>query len=401
MKNNSNLFFKKPELYFQPFDSTISRELKNNNLSDDYLNITKELSNFFYYQTIKNKDYVNPYYNEPDLESKKRFYENLWDKEIPGDSPLKKAVNVVYFLKKQKQEENKNNFQFEMSPENEKDEDGDEFIHVNVHKAIEKIPKDFDNPQISKLLDKRNIYDFDQKIELIEKISLVDKFGKQFSIKKSTQREYVHNSRKKYPMRINEFSDIAYSQVYQKILPGYNAKLLSKDLIIEKPVRYEEQKQKIIILVDFSGSMGETIKQNWVLAILANRLKYVMKKECEIFFSYFLTVEDMSYFKWYHAYDENTALELFEKIDTNPNGGDTEIGRVINKIDEVIKNEQNFFNLNIIFKKEKPEILVINDGQDTVKTFVEYKTNAITLYEHNEELKQLCEKTGGKYINID
>ncbi len=314
---------------------------------------------------------------------------------------MKKAVNVVYFLKKQKQEENKNNFQFEISPENEKDEDGDELIHVNVHKAIEKIPKDFDNPQVSKLLDKRNIYDFDQKIELIEKISLVDKFGKQFSIKKSTQREYVHNSRKKYPMRINEFSDIAYSQLYQKILPGYDAKLLSKDLIIEKPVRYEEQKQKIIILVDFSGSMGETIKQNWVLAILANRLKYVMKEECEVFFSYFLTVEDMSYFKWYHAYDENTALELFEKINTNPNGGDTEIGRVINKIDEVIKNEQNFFNLNIILKKEKPEILVINDGEDTVKTFVEYKTNAITLYEYNKELKQLCEKTGGKYINID
>lgn len=38
--------------------------------------------------------------------------------------------------------------------------------------------------------------------------------------------------------------------------------------------------------------------------------------------------------------------------------------------------------------------------QDSVKTkSFTYKTNAISLYEHNEELEKLCVNNGGKYVS--
>jgi REP element-mobilizing transposase RayT len=58
--------------------------------------------------------------------------------------------------------------------------------------------------------------------------------------------------------------------------------------VVNVPVDRKEQKQKIIIILDFSGSMHEEFKQDWVNAILIDRFKYVMKGEAEVFFSYFI-----------------------------------------------------------------------------------------------------------------
>ncbi len=66
-------------------------------------------------------------------------------------------------------------------------------------------------------------------------------------------------------------------------------------------------------------------------------------------------------------------------------------------------DHKKLFNLKVDLSKDQPEILVINDGQDTVKVNnLSWKTNAITLYDGaNSELKNLCEKTEGKYVAID
>jgi len=58
-------------------------------------------------------------------------------------------------------------------------------------------------------------------------------------------------------------------------------------------------------------------------------------------------------------------------------------------------------NLQVDLSQEKPEILVINDGQDEIGTEkFPYKVNAVSLMEFSNELKDLCNATGGKQIEV-
>lgn len=255
--------------------------------------------------------------------------------------------------------------------------------------------------------ERRDIDSLSKRIDMLQQVSMVEDFGKTFEVKKTISERTVPNSDRFKQKRMREYGELINSQLYQRILPHYEAKLVTKDLIVNAPILKEESKQKIIILVDYSGSMNVKQKQDWILAILADRLSYCIKEECEIFFSFFLTLSDMGRgrhgFRFHHIYNEETALKFFREYSTAPSGGDTEVGRVINAIRDEIMDNHKLFNLDIDLSKEQPEILVINDGQDSVKTQnLTWKTNAITLYDgRNSELEGLCKKTEGRYIFID
>ena len=62
--------------------------------------------------------------------------------------------------------------------------------------------------------------------------------------------------------------------MYQKLFPNFQSKLLTKDLVVNVPVERTEKKQKIIIILDFSGSMDDREKQDWVNALLIDRFRY-------------------------------------------------------------------------------------------------------------------------------
>jgi hypothetical protein len=107
-------------------------------------------------------------------------------------------------------------------------------------------------------------------------------------------------------------------------------------------------------------------------------------------------------FKFVHIYDEKTAIAFWKTFNDHPSGGDTEVGVIIEMIRKEIEDNHRLFNLDVDLSKEKPEILVINDGQDSVKTSkFNWKTNALCLYQDNPELKKLCERTGGLYKSIN
>ena len=147
--------------------------------------------------------------------------------------------------------------------------------------------------------------------------------------------------------------------------------------------------------------MNENFKKEWVYAVVANRLQYAMVKECEVFISLFLTEGTMKHYKFTHIYDEQSALEFWKTFNFNPGGGDTKVGYVINAIEKEILDNKRLYNLNIDLSHERPEILIVNDGNDTVKTSVNWKTNAITISQENDQLKALCEDTGGSYISFN
>jgi uncharacterized protein with von Willebrand factor type A (vWA) domain len=93
-------------------------------------------------------------------------------------------------------------------------------------------------------------------------------------------------------------------------------------------------------------------------------------------------------------------MNFWTWFSNDPNGGTTDIGSIVTSIANDIE-EQRLGNLDIDLSQEKPEILIINDGQDEVGyDTLPYKVNAISLMEFSDELKTLCIKTGGKQVKV-
>jgi uncharacterized protein with von Willebrand factor type A (vWA) domain len=156
-----------------------------------------------------------------------------------------------------------------------------------------------------------------------------------------------------------------------------------------------ELKQKIIVCLDFSGSMCDEFKQEWVVSIIMDRLKYVYKEECEIFFTLYLKhlVGSIQYIN-----NKESALNFIRGFSTRPNGGNTNIGNVVQELDTKIARGTLG---GIDLKGEKPEILIIADGQDHPGEITKYKTNIITIVQYNEKMKNFALSTGGLYANIN
>lgn len=237
------------------------------------------------------------------------------------------------------------------------------------------------------------------RLEILNMISMIENLGSQFKIEKEIDEKLAHNSRLTSKKIMRDYSQLHQVDMYQRLLPTFKTKMLMKDLVVTVPIDRIEHKQKIIIMIDFSGSMHTTDKQKWVLAIMIDRLKYVIKEEAEVFFSFF--VNDPRALFFHHLYDRASVMKFWTSFSTKPNGGDTNIGAMIDRVKTDTENNR-LANLSVDFSVDKPEILIVNDGQDSVKTSkFTYKTNAITLVDaENEELKKLCIQNNGKYVHV-
>lgn len=324
-EQEDNLFVREHEWYWTPNTFWTKLQLEKNRLDPANSDMAKELARFFYHKVIKEQDYIEDKYKlenttveRDDMKTqqiveKTCFYEELWKHYIPGWTPLEKAINCLSILQNQKDEDEKNG---KPSPD---------FYKMDLPQVLKSIPdkEKFEDCTLNTLMKQRKeISSFNKKIDMLKNICMVESFGKTFEIKKSIKEIRVPNSSETKQKKMIEYEDVVRSPLYQRILPNFLPKLITKDLSIVTPIKIEEAKQKIIILVDFSGSMSYEFKQNWVLAILADRLSYCMKEECEIFFSYFLTKNDVgSHFKFTHIYNEITAVDFFKTFNTHPTGG--------------------------------------------------------------------------------
>lgn len=401
-KRPKEFYVREHELYYTPYSYYVEYMLSKRKLQSGETNVkqAQELARFFYHKMLMEKNIAEPEYVDASLitderlkgwvEQKEGFYQMLWEKYIPGLSALDKALNLLALLKK-----------------NKKSQNIEQVSEDDLSQVIQNTPGEemFESHTLNMLIEQtRGIEEFDKKIDMLQKISAIEAFGKSFEIKKMVHDKKVHNSQAHKSKRMTEYSDLSHVDLYQRMLPNFSAKLATKDLTVNTPIEALESKQKIIILVDFSGSMREDKKQEWVLSILADRLSYCMKEECEIFFSFFLTLNDLKNgnFQFTHIYNEETAVQFFKTFNILPSGGDTQVGDIVNAIRDEIMDNHRLFNLDVDLSKEQPEILIINDGNDSVKTEkVNWKTNAITLYADNKQLEKLCKKTDGKYVHIN
>lgn len=386
--NDTGLYIKGHDSYFTPTHTEILYRISSKANTHDNRNLVKEMSRFFYYRMLNEKDYFDEKYKDLTklseseivaLSAKKKFYDDLWDKYIPGMSPLEKAIAVINEL-------------------TDLDPNLDVKEAKSLDRAVDKIRFDertYADPIYNELLDVSELKN--RKMNILSKISMIKNLGSEFKVEKEVEEKVVDNSRILAQRIMRDYSQIANVQMYQRLLPNFNTKLITKDLVVDVHVDKSEHKQKIIILLDYSGSMNEPSKQEWVVAIMLDRLRYAMKEEAEIFFSYFL--HSPAELKFTHIYNRDTAIAFWSSFSTRPSGGETRLGDMVNSIGQDIKGGKNLGNLKIDLSKDMPEILAINDGQDTIKTQnFTYKTNAISLFEDNKELKDLCVANKGKYV---
>ena len=393
-EDDKDLYIKSHESYFTPTSDLIGDKLHFQQNTASNRAIIKEYARFFYHRMIEQKDYLPEKYKDLNtlkeaekekVMQKTKYYEELWDKFVPGITPLEQALALFEELQRQNQQRK--------GATTEELEEVDRLDRVEFHEEIYK------DPVFNELLEMQPLAK-KHKMDILNKISMIKNLGSQFKIEKEITEKIVANSQLISKKIMRDYGQLHQVDLYQRLMPTFKSKLLTKSLVVNTPIDKTEHKQKIIMLLDYSGSMSVDEKQKWVLAILIDRLKYVMKEEAEIFFSYF--VNEVSDLNFHHVFDRDSALKFWSTFSTRPNGGDTRLGDMINHINNEIKNRRKLHNLNVDLSEETPEILAINDGQDSVKTTgFTYKTNAITLVDsENPELKKLCIENDGKYVYI-
>lgn len=393
LEDGDDLYIKPHTSYFTPRNEDFQYKLNYQSNTKSNRDLIKEMSRFFYYRMLDDKDYFDEKYADPtklsdkDLEifnSKKATYDDLWDKEIPGISPLDKALFV--FSQLEQKDGSKGNHEASLVR--------------NVVQEIKVNSKIYGDAIYNELLDS-NEFSKKYKFDILNKISLVQNLGGEFKIQKETEEKIVPNSHIRTNKLMRDYSQMYSVEFYQRLMPNFPTKLLTKDLIVNVPIDRTESKQKIVFLEDFSGSMNTPEKQTWVNAVLIDRLRYCIKEEAEVFFSYFL--HDTKYMKFTHIYNRETAIEFWKTFSNYPSGGNTALGVMVNFIKDEIETHYRLCNLKVDLSNEKVEILALSDGNDTVKTDkFTYKTNAITLVDsENPELKKLCLDNKGKYVYIN
>jgi hypothetical protein len=386
--DDKDLFVKSPDNYQTPKKSDIKAKARV--FKEASFNTIKELARVCYLKMIDDSDYISDKFKEydslsdvekEDYQTKKSFYDGIYTSFIPGFTPLEQAISI--YLKMQKKEYQDSN------------SDSDESLSFNT--SLEFDREVYFDPTINEQLE-FNELSKTYKLEIMNLISLIGDFGSQFKVEKEIDEKIVSNSDEYTKKIMRDYSQFNMIDLYQKMFPNFRTKFLTKDLVVNVPVDRKEQKQKIIIILDFSGSMDEHSKQVWVNAILIDRFRYVMKGEAEVFFSYFVDNPDRLRFQ--HIKDKEDVINFWSTFSNEPNGGTTEVGLMIDRISEEISNNK-LMNLNVDLSEEKPEILVINDGYDTIHSDnFPYKVNALCLMEENEHLKNLCINSGGKKVYI-
>ena len=382
--NNDDLFVKDPVTYLTPTTAEIRKKVHAPKQTS--VDTIKELARVCYFKMIDEKDFVAEQFidsEDSEHQARKALYDSIFDQFIPGFTPLEQAISIYLKMKSGK----------EYADKNDEDEDDD----LDMKKGLDFDRQLYSDPNINDQLDLNDL-SRDRKMEIMNHLSLVGQFGSEFKVEKEISEKIVANSDEYSTMIMRDYSQIHMMNLMQKVYPNFRSKFLTKDLVVNVPVDRKEQIQKIIIILDYSGSMGYDQKQIWVNAILIDRFKYVMKGEAEVFFSYFVdSTQDLDF---QHIKDRDDVIKFWQTFSNDPNGGMTKVGDMIEYISNEIESGK-LCNLDVNLSEERPEILVINDGQDSIGTDkFPYKVNAVSLMSFSNELKDLCNNTGGKQIEV-
>lgn len=192
---------------------------------------------------------------------------------------------------------------------------------------------------------------------------------------------------------MDNFEEIYGMDLIEIALPGYDRKLVDKDLYVRSRFSNQSRAQNLIILIDDSGSMNHPIKKGMLRAAL--HLK--MRDHSDVHNIYIGTFERTVY-----GFKKMEKGMKFEDLDfIRLGGGTTCVNECIMKTIEGIRKRElrSFGGGTYSLSDDHFEIMVINDGQDAVdkKYHPTIKIHALCLIQSNPDLKNICHRSGGTY----
>ena len=180
--------------------------------------------------------------------------------------------------------------------------------------------------------------------------------------------------RKPKERRVTSMTDVSQlpmlNSMASLLMPTFKLKLARRELLVRKDT--PDKKQMLILLIDDSGSMQTEQKMMWVKSLLYDRLDAVARGEGILYITMFVNNCDLA--NTLCIKDKRDAVALI-KTGWMPsfNGGGTDIERAVREMCLCIKTGRIGKHR---LEGENPQIVVINDGQDTVNG--KYKPDVIT-----------------------
>ena len=191
---------------------------------------------------------------------------------------------------------------------------------------------------------------------------------------------------------IDQMFDADYAEFRPK--DEFKRRLVNHELMVPLIFKKDKAPKKVYaLLIDRSGSMHTDTKIGMVRAMLLTLFKEV-DKGAVLYISTFEEGID----GWHRVATKEEAVEYYSTL-KSPRGGNTEVGKCIAITQaEIAKRHIGEFQLE---DDESPEIIIVNDGQDTIHpTPTIAPVHAISIEQDNPALKALCLKSKGQYFNI-
>jgi hypothetical protein len=323
-------------------------------------------------------------------ENVQRFISSLDFDKFSGNTPLAKAASVVAALSSQEGGQGSEGdgqplpiFRGSSESMEEKakklEEAVDQTVEANKSLARYIINPDESSPEVAlATLNSENR-------DLLAKLALLGDRGKIRSQRTSPTNKLAQMSEYSQVGRVNGMSNV--------LLPTFGYKFATKQLVVREPE--QSTRQTLVLLIDNSGSMDETDKLSWVKAIVVDRLDAVSRGEAELYIGWFeCSLDEENIVKI--ANKKEAIAFLQEGFLGNFNGGKTDVQRAVEQVCEGIKlGRLGNYSLNGV----KPQIVVMNDGQDFVDS--NYKPSVVThgfiLGRDNDGMKSMIANCGGHY----
>jgi len=344
-----------------------------------------------------------------------KFLEGLSYSDCPGYSPMDKALNTIMYLTYLSEQNNKQSG----STNNPNPSANSKLTPEGLAGAIQEMAEGIQEPGSSKSEGKEltkdivscvrdhlydlspsiaNIYSQDKVADvpinsaILRDIKIKAYLEEKVGLETALDKKLVENNRSKQRKnkQMNSYSQMTKASKTAMVIPNFDDKMAKKELVIKEKVLPETKKQMLTMLLDDSGSMGNIITQSYVRAALLNRLESVIDGKSKL--NFYLYESQRYGFK--EVKDLKDAQDLFKTISLrSPNGGGTNIGRVLQETIDEIHNVPGYSH---------PEILICNDGND----HVDYKSidtkgvkvNVLIFGCQNEGLKKVAKDSGGFYL---
>ena len=231
LDNNDDLFVKESENYITPTATEIER--KTGQFKKTSVDQIKELALVCYYKMIEEKDYINDKFADPDSLSdknkniygvKKEFYDKIFETYIPGFTPLEQAI-AIFNQMKNEADQNNGEIDDQMEKNSVLDFDRDLYTDPDINEQL--------------MINEENK---DRKMNIMNHLSIIGDLGNEFKVEKEISEKIVSNSNIYSKKMMRDYSQLANVDLYQKLFPNFNIKMLTKDLVVNVPVERKEQK---------------------------------------------------------------------------------------------------------------------------------------------------------------